>query len=76
SSSAAPVTATVTEQKTEKVESKTNGKPKEGQVSGDPNEFWKKAKASGVRDADSKPIAQQAIDGRITWDEAIAQLPV
>lgn len=37
--------------------------------------FWKAVAASGIRKEDAKPIAQRVIDGDITWQEAIDELP-
>lgn len=37
--------------------------------------FWKAVTASGIRKEDAKPIAQRAINGDITWQEAIDELP-
>lgn len=37
--------------------------------------FWKAVTASGIQKADAKPIADRAIKGEITWQEAIDELP-
>lgn len=37
--------------------------------------FWKAVVVSGIRKDDAKPIAQRAINGDITWQEAIDELP-
>ncbi len=37
--------------------------------------FWKAVSAVGIQKADAKPIADRAIKGEITWQEAIEELP-
>lgn len=39
------------------------------------NEFWKRVRETGIRQEDAKPIADQAIAKKITWKQAIEQLP-
>ena len=45
------------------------------EVTNDPTAFWQKANEAGIRKEDAQPIAQLAIDGSITWGEAIGRLP-
>jgi hypothetical protein len=54
--------------------SNSAGKPTASQGEADATLFWSKVKASKVSQAAAKQIAQQAIDGAITWAVAIEQL--
>jgi len=40
-----------------------------------PTQFWEAVKKVGLQRQDADMIAQQAIDRKITWQQAIAQLP-